>query len=44
MFTYHYLQPEKMFGVFDPNGYFVAMFATAAEAADYCARHNSKGN
>jgi hypothetical protein len=42
MFTYHFLHPEQMWAVFDPAGYFVAMFETAAQASDYCARHNAK--
>ena len=41
MYRYHFLNPEGMWGVFC-NGSFVAMFNTAAEAADYCARHNAR--
>ena len=43
MFHYHYLQPENMWGVFK-GGSFVALFASAEEAADYCNRHNSFGD
>ena len=42
MYRYHYLNPEKKWGVFDQAGNFVAIFDTAAEASDYCARHNAK--
>lgn len=40
MFKYHYLRPEKLWGVFDANGYCVALFATPEEASSYCTRHN----
>jgi hypothetical protein len=40
--TYHYMTPEKQWGCFDERGYFCAMFDTAAEASDYCARHNAR--
>jgi hypothetical protein len=42
MYKYHYLQPENMWGVFF-DGSFVAIFSTAAEAAEFCARNNAKG-
>lgn len=42
MFTYHYLRPENLWGVFDPGGNFVSVFATANEAREYCNRHNGK--
>lgn len=41
MFTYHYMQPEGMWGVFK-DGAFVAVFMTPEEAADYCDRHNQR--
>jgi len=43
MFTYHYLYPEDMWGVFE-NGEFVAIFVTMNEALEYCARHNEVSN
>ena len=39
MFTYHYLQPEGMWGVFEGKN-FVAIFMTPEEAHNYCEAHN----
>lgn len=42
-YTYHYLNPEKLWGVFDrQTGALVALFDTSSEAQDYCTRHNDK--
>jgi len=41
MYTYHYLAPEKQWGVFK-DGAFIAMFETSIEANNYCMRHNDK--
>ncbi len=44
MFRYRKLVPENAWGVFDKSGYCVAIFGTAAEASDYCARHNANAS
>lgn len=41
MYTYHFLDPEKQWGVFK-DGVFVAKFDTATEASNYCIKHNDK--
>jgi len=40
MFTAHYLHPERLWAVFDTRGACVALFASSAEADEYCERHN----
>lgn len=40
-FTYHFLVPEQLWGVF-ADGVFVAVFGSADEARDYCDRHNGQ--
>jgi len=40
-YTYHYLRPENLWGVFDAHtNALVALFDTSVEARDYCIRHN----
>ncbi len=43
MYKYHFLQPERLWGVFDPDGNYVALFGSADEARAYCNRHNGGG-
>jgi len=43
MFEPHFLVPEKLWGVFNQDGYCVALFATHKEAREYCDRHNAQG-
>lgn len=40
MYTYHYLQPEKQWGVFQ-NGVFITAFNELVDAQNYCSEHNS---
>jgi len=42
MYEYHFMVPEQLWGVFDQNGVFVAVFGTAYEAREYCTRHNGE--